>query len=471
MAKAQATYAGPAGHEAAARRARHHLIQPWESLERLGRKERTVVERAEGVYLYDAQGQRLIDGPGGMWCVQVGYGRPEIGAAMAAQATALPYNSPWYTTNGPAAELGARIAALTPGDLNHVFFTTGGSTAVDSALRFVQFYNNYLGRPEKKLILSRVNAYHGSTYLSASCSGKERDRNYFDFATDQVVHLSAPNPFRRTPGTSVEAYCDLLVTELEDKILELGPRRVAAFIAEPVLASGGVIIPPPGYHQRTLELCRKYEVLYISDEVVTAFGRLGHWFASESVFGIVPDIITFAKGVTSGYTPLGGLAISDAVLAQVSGADNPGSVYANGFTYSGHPVSCAAALANLDLIERDKLLAHVREVGPYLQQRLAELGDLALVDEVRGMGLMSCVECVADRHSADPLTLDKAVGERIDKHCQALGLLVRPMINLCVLSPPLVIDRAQIDTLAEILREGIVRTMDDLQREGLWQPG
>jgi putrescine aminotransferase len=218
----------------------------------------------------------------------------------------MAYCSPWALANAPACELSELLAELAPADLNNVFFTTGGSTAVDSALRFVMFLNNYLGRPEKKHIISRAKAYHGSTYLSASVSGKERDKNYFDFVTDFVRHLPAPEPYRRPDGMSLDEFCDAKVADLEAKILELGPHRVAAFVAEPILASGGVIVPPPGYHTRCLEVCRRYDVLYISDEVVTAFGRLGHFFASEDVFDIVPDIITFAKGVTSGYLPLAG---------------------------------------------------------------------------------------------------------------------------------------------------------------------
>jgi adenosylmethionine-8-amino-7-oxononanoate aminotransferase len=447
--------------------AREHLIQPWEGLEHLGRKVRTVVGKAEGIYVYDAKGNRLIDGPGGMWCVQIGYGRREIAEAIAHQAMDLTYNSPWYTTSEPAARLAARIAEMTPGDLNRVFFTTGGSTAVDSVLRFTQFFNNYLGRPDKKIILSRQGAYHGSTYLSASCSGKERDKNHFDFATDLVHHLSSPNPYRRPDGVTVEAFGDGLVSELEQAIAEIGPDRVAAFIAEPILASGGVIVPPHDYHRRTREICRKHDILYIADEVVTAFGRLGHWFASQAEFGIVPDIIIFAKGITSGYVPLGGFAISQAVLDRVSGPDNKGAVFANGYTYSGHPVACAAALANIEVIEKEGLLERVREISPYFLSRLKELEELPIVGEVRGQGLVACIDCVADKQSRNPLRLDYEVGNRIDRHCQALGLIVRPMINMCVMSPPLVIARHQIDRMVDILREGIERTQRDLKAEGV----
>lgn len=455
--------------EAVADSAKRHLMQPWEFVDQLGDEARPVMDSADGVYIYDGEGNRLIDGPGGMWCMQVGYRRREIADAIAQQALQLGYNSPWFSTSAPAAELAERIAAMTPGDLNRVFFTTGGSTAVDTALRFVHFLNNLRGRPEKKLILSRGDAYHGSTYLSASCSGKIRDKDYLDVADDMVVHLSSPNPFRRPAGMSEDEFCDFLIEEMETKILELGPENVACFIAEPVLASGGVIVPPPGYHKRAEALCRKHDILIISDEVVTAFGRLGCWFASKDVFDVTPDIVTFAKGVTSGYVPLGGLAISDALFSEIERSEE-GIMFANGYTYSGHPIACAAALANIDLMEKERLLEHVRDIAPYFLGRLKELEELPLVGEVRGMGLMACVEAVADKTTRSPLSLDKAVGERIDRHTEEMGLIVRPMYNMCVMSPPLVIERPQIDLMVDILREGVIRTQKDLQAEGLWSP-
>src|SRR5262245_30203876 len=366
-------------------KARRHLIQPWPTVDSVGTAVRTMLTRSEGVYVYDEHGRQLIDGPAGMWCVQIGHRRPEMAAAISRQVMSLPYYSPWYTTTGPAAELAARIAGYAPGDLDFVFFTTGGSTAVDSALRFVQFYNNMLGRPQKKIILSRQNAYHGSTYLTASCCGKPRDKGFMDEASDIVRRISSPYPYRRPEGMSLDAFTDFLVEELERTILELGPDRVAAFVAEPILASGGVIVPPPGYHVRTAEICRKHDVLLISDEVVTGFGRLGHMFASESVFQITPDIITFAKGVSSGYVPLGGAVISRRLIDELKSTGNDMAMFANGYTYSSHPVACAAGLANIEIIERDGLLEHVRQIAPYFQARLQELSNLPIVGEVRGM--------------------------------------------------------------------------------------
>ncbi len=446
----------------------NRVVHPWEALESYGHNERTVIAHAEGVYLYDTEGNALLDGPGGMWCVNVGHGRREIADAVAAQMTDMAYCSPWSLTSGPAARLGERLAALAPGDLGNVFFTTGGSTAVDSALRFVQFRNNLLGRPDKKHIITRLDAYHGSTYLAASVSGKGRDKSWFDYETETVHFLPSPNPYRRPQGMSVEEFRDAKVADLENRILELGADKVAAFIAEPILASGGVIVPPEGYHRKCLEVCRRHDVLYISDEVVTAFGRLGHMFASEAVFDIQPDIITVAKGITSGYVPLGGVLISDRLLDGITGERSKQAIFSNGFTYSGHPVSCTAALANLDIIENERLLEHVREIGPYFQRRLAELRDIPIVGDVRGMGLVGCVECSLNGGAEDDLELDYAIGNRIDAHCQALGLLVRPFVNMCVMSPPLPITHEQVDALVDTLYTGTLRAMEDLRAEGIW---
>jgi adenosylmethionine-8-amino-7-oxononanoate aminotransferase len=448
--------------------ARQHLVQPWPTAGAMGAETRAFIGAGDGLYVYDENGKALMDGPAGMWCVNVGHRNADLARVMHEQALQLGYASPWYSVADPAARLASEIAKRTPGDLNHSFFTTGGSAAVDTALRFMQFYNNVRGKPEKKRIVSRGAAYHGSTYLTGSLNGKPRDRDWMDQATDLVIKLSAPDPFRRPKGMSLEAFTDHLVDEFRTAIATHGAERIGAFVAEPIQASGGVIIPPPGYLQRMHALTREHDILYISDEVVTAFGRLGSIFASKDVFGIEPDIITFAKGVTSGYFPLGGLAISDQLLEQVRESGKDDAMFANGYTYSSHPIGCAVALKNLELLE-DGLLQNVHAVAPYFQAQLQTLTDLPLVGEVRGLGLMACVECVADRQSNNPLALDVSVGQRIDAHCQALGLMVRPIIHMCVMSPPLMISRAQVDEMVSILRQGITRTMDDLVREGLWK--
>jgi len=444
-----------------------HLVQPWPVAGSAGAEARALIGEGEGIFITDGDGKKLIDGPAGMWCVNLGHRREELARAMYEQAMRLSYNTPWYTMNAPSAALARRLAGHAPGDLSHVFYTTGGSSAVETALRFMQFYNNVRGRPEKKLILSRGGAYHGSTYLSASLNGRPRDRDWMDGADHLVVKLTAPNPFRRPAGVLREGFADFLVEEFRQTVEKIGADRIGAFVGEPIQASGGVIVPPDGYLPRIREICRANDILYVSDEVVTAFGRLGHVFASGEVFGLDPDMITFAKGVTSGYFPLGGVVISERLLEDLRKSNHPDAMFAHGLTYTSHPVGCAVALRNLDLLE-DGILAHARDVAPYFQGRLKTLEDLPLVGEVRGMGLMACVDCVADRDSNNPLELDNAVGKRIDGHCHELGLLVRPLINMCVMSPPLVITKEQIDAMVAILREGISRTMDDLHREGLW---
>ena len=267
---------------------------------------------------------------------------------------------------------------------------------------------------------------------------------------------------------SLEAFSDFLVDEFRNAVKRIGAENIGCFVGEPIQASGGVIVPPQDYLKRIREICREHDILYVSDEVVTAFGRLGHVFASEDLFGIEPDMITFAKGVTSGYFPLGGVMISERLFRDLNRSNHPDAMFGHGLTYTSHPIGCAVAIANLDLLEGG-ILEHAREVGPYFQERLKTLEELPLVGEVRGAGLMGCVECVADRESRDPLQLDKDVGKRIDAHCHELGLLVRPLINMCVMSPPLVITREQVDDLVAIMREGISRTMDDLRKEGVWR--
>ena len=447
---------------------RDHMIHPWVDLGLVKSREPLIVVEGEGAMVTDAKGHRMIDGIGGMWCVNVGYGRNEIAEAIAEQARRLCYFSPFgIIATPPSIEFAHRLTQYAPGDLKHVFFTTGGSTAVDSALRFVSFRNNFLGKPKKKHIITREYAYHGSTLLSASVSGKPADRGNMDLITDIIHHIPVPNPYRRPEGMSLEAFCDEKVADLENKILELGPENVAAFIAEPLLASGGVIVPPPGYQRRTWEVCRKYDVLYISDEVVTGFGRLGHIFASKPMFDIEPDIITCAKGLTSGYVPLGAMLVSDRLFAELTATAGKGQFFANGYTYSAHPVACAAGMANLDIMEREDICARVRENGPYFRQRLGELLELDAVGDVRGSHFMVCVETTADKAKklAPPASWDFAW--RIFEKCRPKGLMVRPLSHLVILSPPLVITRAQIDEAVDVLRQGILEVMDDLTREGI----
>lgn len=377
---------------------RDHFTHPWTDFSTFKENGSMVFTKADGVSIEDADGRRYLDGIGGLWCVNIGYGRDEIADAVADQIRAIPYFSTFgHHTTAPAAQLAAKLAELAPGDLNHVFYGCGGSVANDTAVRMIHFYFNQLGKTSKKQIISRIDGYHGSTYMAMSITGVKFDHIGFDIDDTLVHHISCPNPYRRPAGQSLEDFCDDKVAELESKILELGPDNVAAFFAEPIMGAGGVIVPPEGYHRRTLEVCRKYDVLYVSDEVVTAFGRLGHMFASEDEFGIVPDIITCAKGLTSGYLPLGATIFSDRIYEVISKPQADGALFTHGFTYSGHPVSCAAGLKNLEIMEREGLCEHVQDVGAYFERRIRELSDLQIVGDIRGRKFMMCLENVADQ--------------------------------------------------------------------------
>ena len=445
---------------------RDHVIHPFSDLAALKDEGCTIMAEADGVYVYDSDGNQFIDGMGGLWCVNIGYGREEMVQAIADQIRRIPFYSAFVNlTNPPAAELADKIAERTPGDLNHIFFGTGGSMANDTAVRMVHHYNNRRGKPKKKHIISREQAYHGSTYLAISLTGPTYHQGW-DVISEFVHHLPAPNPYRRPDGMSVDEFRDAKVKDLEDKIVELGSENVAAFIAEPIMGAGGMIVPPEGYHRMTLEVCRKYDVLYISDEVVTAFGRLGHIFASKEVFDIQPDILTCAKGISSGYQPLSGTIISDAIYDVIS---EPGGQFLHGFTYSAHPVACAAGLKNLEIMEREDIPGHIRDVGPLFEETFRGLGDLELIGNVRGKGFMMCLESVADRETKALLPDEVDVGRRIANACQARGLIVRPLGHLTILSPPLTLTESHIETIGATLRESIKEVMDDLTREGIWK--
>ncbi len=451
------------------RKDRDHNIHPWTNFASFKNEGSLVMSHSEGPYVYDSDGNQFIDGIGGLWCVNIGYGRDEMAEAIADQVRQIPYYSTFnHLTTPPAATLAAKLAELAPGSLNHVFFGTGGSMANDTAVRIIHFYFNRLGKKNKKKIIARTDGYHGSTYLAMSMTGVTFDHQGFDLAPDLVHHIPAPNCYRRPAGMTEEEFCDAKVADLENKILELGPENVACFIAEPIMGAGGVIVPPKGYHRKTREVCDKYEVLYISDEVVTGFGRLGHFFASEAVFDFVPDVITCAKGISSGYLPLSATILSEQIYDVISVPQAKGALFTHGFTYSGHPVVCAAGVKNIEIMEREDICGHVRDVGPYFESQLRTLLDYPIVGDVRGSHFMMCIENVADKATKEIFPAEVAIGQRIAHHCQQRGLIVRPIAHLNVMSPPLILDRSQIDTVVSTLAKSIEATMDELKAEGLW---
>jgi adenosylmethionine-8-amino-7-oxononanoate aminotransferase len=449
---------------------RAHVLHPWTHFGSFEREGALVMDRGEGARLWDGAGREYLDAVGGMWCTNIGLGRAEMAQAIADQAMKLGYANHFVdVTNAPAARLAGAIAERAPVGLSRVHFTTGGSTAVDTAVRMAAFYHTVRGNPGKTGIVARENSYHGSTYLCQSVGKRDGDRiDEFRYQTEGIWHLASPNPYRRPEGMTEAQFCDSLVAEFAALIESVGADRIGAFIAEPIQASGGIIIPPEGYFPRMAALCRQHDILIIADEVVTAWGRLGTWFAMEDMFGVRPDMITSAKGLTSGYVPLGALIFSDEIWATM--AEGGQRWFTTGFTYSGHPVACAAGLKNIEILEREGLLAQAARVGAYFQERLASLSDLPLVGDVRGRGLMACVENVADKGTKAPLPDGARESKRISDACEAMGLLVRPIGHLNVMSPPLIITEAEVDFITERLGRAIRQVTDDLTREG-WRLG
>jgi putrescine---pyruvate transaminase len=445
---------------------RAHSLHPWTNFGPFEREGSLVMARGEGCHLWDAEGRQYLDAVGGMWCTNVGLGRKDMARAIADQVERLAFaNSFVDVTNEPSSRLAARLAALAPGDLNRVHLTTGGSTAVDTAVRMVWFYQSCMGHPDKTDIVARDHSYHGSTYLTQSVGKRPGDRvEEFRYKHSGIHHLTAPNPYRRPEGMTEAQFCDWLVAEFEALIARVGADRIGGFIAEPIQASGGVIVPPAGYLRRMWEVCQRHDILFIADEVVTAFGRLGHWFASDAEFDVIPDMITCAKGLTSGYLPLGALIFSERIWDVMAAKGE--RWFTSGFTYSGHPVSCAAALKSIEIIEDEGLLQNAATVGDYFVDRLKGLESLPLVGQVRGRRLMVCVENVSDKLTKEPLPDGVGESKRISDAAEAMGLMVRPIGHLNVMSPPLTITEAQVDFVAETLERAIRKVTDELVHEG-----
>ena len=415
--------------------------------------------------LWDTQGRTYLDAMAGLWCVNVGYGRVEMAEAIARQIERLSYYHSFSSmaTEAPAL-LAERVIASAPVPMSKIFFGNGGSDANDTQAKLVWFYNNALGRTEKKKIISRARGYHGVTVLSAGLTGLANLHEGFDLPLPMIRHTRAPHRlWEASEGMSDDAFVRSLANDLEQLILREGPETVAAFIAEPIQAAGGVIVPPPGYFPAIQDVLRRYDVLLIADEVVCGFGRLGCWFGSE-VFGIEPDLITVAKGLTSAYVPLSGCLVSDHVWSVV--ADATTGVFGHGYTYTAHPVAAAAALENLDIIERDGLVEQVRAQGARLQKQLHDaFDDHPIVGEVRGMGLIAAVEFVAAREPARPFDRSLGVGARIARKCLDRGLITRalPDADTIAFSPPFVVTGAEVDEMVGRAREAVDEVAADLR--------
>jgi putrescine aminotransferase len=446
-----------------------HFLHPFTDHAALRKRGARVIVRGEGIYLWDSDGHKIIDGMSGLWCVNVGYGRSSISEAVYRQMEALPfYNSFFNTTNVPAVRLAARLAELAPPQFEHVFFTSSGSEANDTVVRMVRRYWDLMGQPQRQVIISRHNAYHGSTMAGASLGGMAGMHAQGGLPIPGIVHIGQPNYALHGRGMGEAEFGLAAAGWLEEKIVELGPGTVAAFIGEPVQGAGGVIIPPATYWPEVQRICDKYDILLVSDEVICGFGRLGTWFGCE-LMQARPDLITFAKGVTSGYVPLGGVLVGSRVAHVLI---ERGGDFNHGFTYSGHPVACAAALENLRIVADERLVEKTAlETGPHLKAAFAALASHPLVGHAESCGLVAGLDLVRRKartvHDCEPFPAALQVGMLCRAHMFDNGMIMRAVGDRMIVAPPLVITKAQIDEMADRIRFCLDLTLDELRSRGM----
>ena len=440
----------------------HHL-HPFTDHLQLSEKGTRVITRGDGVYIWDSEGHQILDAMSGLWCVNLGYGRKELAQAAYEQMEELPYyNNFFQCTHPPAIELSSVLGEVSPKSMDHVFFTSSGSEAIDTVVRMVRYYWSLLGKPDKKIILGRNNAYHGSTIAGASLGGMSGMHAQGDLPIPNIHHIQQPYWFAEGGDLDKDTFGRQVANDLERAIKEHGIENIAGFIAEPIQGAGGVIIPPETYWPEVQNIIDRYEILLIADEVITGFGRLGDWFAS-SVYEIKPDLISFAKGVTSGYLPLGGVLVNNRVANAII---DKGGEFAHGFTYSGHPAACAVALKNIEIIEEEKILDEVKsKTAPYLKEEWLKLADHPLVGEARIKGLMGAIELCANKETRERFSsegrftsLDEISAGSL---CRDLsinnGLVMRAVGDTMIIAPPLIINQEQIDELIS----KATKTLDD----------
>ena len=437
----------------------HHL-HSFTDTKSLAEQGCRVITRADGVYIWDSDGNRLLDGMAGLWCVNLGYGRKELAEAAYGQLLELPYYNNFFKTSPPTAiELAGLLAEITAPHLNRVFFTNSGSEANDTVFRLVRRYWDLAGKPGKEVFISRDLAYHGSTVAAASLGGQRLMHEQGHLPIPGIHHIAPPYWYRDGGDLSPEEFGKAAARLLEQEINTLGAERVAAFIGEPIQCAGGVIIPPESYWPEIQRICNEYDVLLVVDEVICGFGRLGAWFGSD-YYRLQPDLMPIAKGLSSGYLPIGGVMVGDRV-ADLLIAE--GEEFYHGFTYSGHPVACAVALANIAILRDEKIIENVRDnTGPYLEKRWNELAEHPLVGETRGVGFLRALELVKNKHTREFFDPVGDVGQICRDFCFNNGLVMRAIRDTMVVSPPLIMTREQIDELIELVNKCLDLTAREL---------
>ena len=452
---------------AAARRDQSFHLHPSTNLRSVLNDGPLVITRGEGVYVYDDQGRRYLEGMAGLWCASLGFSEARLVAAAERQMRQLPYYHSFSgKVPGPVTELAAELMRWAPVPMGRVLFANSGSEANDTAFKLVRYYNNARGRPAKKKIIARHKGYHGVTMAAASLSGLAVMHRHFDLPLPGVLRVGAPHFYGEAlPGESERAFVERLARELEDLIEREGADTIAAFIAEPVQGAGGVIIPPAGYFERVQAILKRHDILFLVDEVITGFGRLGHPFGTD-VFGLKPDMITVAKMLTSAYVPMSALYVSEAIYQVVADASAEIGTFGHGYTYSGHPLACAVALETLRIYKSDDVIGHVQRVAPRLQAGLQEFAGHPIVGQARGLGLIGAIELAEDPAARKPFDPKRGVGAHFVRRAQAHGLIVRVLGgDVIAFSPPLVISEAEIDFMLERAERALSDTLSWV-REG-----
>ncbi|MFU8881608.1 MAG: aspartate aminotransferase family protein [Rhodobacterales bacterium] len=450
-------------HELQALDAAHHM-HPFTTQDALAARGARVITRADGVWITDSDGNRIIDGMAGLWCVNVGYGRDRLADVAARQMRELPYyNTFFMTTHVPAIALSQKLAEIAPGDLNHVFYAGSGSEANDTNIRMVRTYWAQKGKPDKKVIISRKNAYHGSTLGGASLGGMSGMHAQGGLPIPDVHHIDQPNWWSEGGDLSPEEFGLERARQLEQAINDIGESKVAAFIAEPIQGAGGVIVPPETYWPEIQRICDKYEILLIADEVICGFGRTGNWFGSQTV-NIRPHIMTIAKGLSSGYQPIGGSIVCDEVAQVIAACE-----FNHGYTYSSHPVTAAVALENISIIEEEGIIAHVRDdIGPYMKELWIAMTDHPLVGEAKIVGMMGSIALTPHKESRAKFASEPGtVGYIVRERCFANNLVMRHVGDRMIISPPLVMTRDEADILIERARKSLDEAYQQIKTDGL----
>lgn len=447
------------------------LLHPYTNLKAHESVGPMVITGGRGVTVVDDAGREYIEGVAGLWCTSLGFDEPRLVEAAVRQLRTLPfYHAFAHKSHEPGIELAEKLVALAPVPMSKAFFACSGSEANDTAVKLVWYYNNALGRPQKKKIIGRIKAYHGVTVASASLTGLPNNHRDFDLPIDRILHTDCPHWYRfHEEGEDEEAFASRLAASLEALIQREGPETVAAFIAEPVMGAGGVIVPPRTYFEKIQAVLRKYDMLLIADEVICGFGRTGAMFGSET-FGLKPDIITMAKALTSAYMPLSAVLVSEPIYRACVTESEKIGVFGHGYTYSGHPVSCAVALETLKIYEERDLVAHARTVGARLQEALGRFRSHPLVGEVRGVGLIAGVELVADKATRQPFDPKLGVAARLAGFAQGHGVILRPIGDTLGVSPPLIITPEEVDELVARFGRALDDTTAWLEHEHRFRP-